>query len=175
MSGIEFFFTKMDFLQELERLRELEKKQREEEERRRKEEEELYKDVEKLAKVWDHCGLLFYRDYCAYLAIERKLICSGKRARFSYMHKNLLISGSNKCLLESNFEYKVMLCGYVKAGYGNLCWHKIQETMWCHNWKKCIAKDTDLILILFSCKFNSYIKKNHSSTEIERNKKCLLF
>lgn len=41
----------MDFLQELERLRELEKKQREEEERRRKEEEELYKDVEKLAKV----------------------------------------------------------------------------------------------------------------------------
>ena len=38
-------------LKELERLKELEKKQREEEERRRKEEEELYKDVEKLAKV----------------------------------------------------------------------------------------------------------------------------
>lgn len=38
-------------MKELERLKELEKKQREEEERRKKEEEELYKDVEKLAKV----------------------------------------------------------------------------------------------------------------------------
>lgn len=44
----------VNYLKESERLRELEKKQREEEERRKREEEELYKDVEKLAKVWEN-------------------------------------------------------------------------------------------------------------------------